>query len=205
MSGVRAPLPRGRAQTVQDLGMIAWVVLWIVMGGALAGQVRGLRQLSETTTQVGAALQQTGQTMESLSGVPLAGDQVAEAGRQIEAAGASTIASGRSSRDSIHNLRWMLWVFLAVIPTVPVLVLYLPSRVIAARERRALQRMVDEHGEDPVLHRMLAQRGLLTAPYRQLLQHGADPFADPGGPRMRELAEAELARMGVRAKPAAGP
>lgn len=154
--------------------------------------------LRGTATQIGAALRQTGRTVESLSSVPLVGDRVAKAGRQIDAAGVSTIASGRSSRDSIHNLSWMLWLFLAVIPTVPILVLYLPLRVVASRERRALRRLVDARGEDPVLGRMLAQRALLTMPYQRLLSDGADPFADPGGPLMRELADAELARMGVR-------
>lgn len=175
------------------------------MGGAVAGQVRGLRQLSATAVQVGAALRQTGQTVESLSTVPLVGDRVARAGRQIDAAGASTIASGRSSRDSIHNLSWMLWVFLAVIPTVPVLVLYLPLRVSAARERRALQRLVDERGEDPVFQRVLAQRALLTMPYQQLLRRDGDPLADKGGPQMRDLARAELIRMGVRMKDGSAP
>lgn len=127
MTTLRALLPRGRALVCLDLGLILWVVVWIAMGGAVAGQVRGLRQLSAAGWRPGR-----------------------QSGRQIDAAGASTIASGRSSRDSIYNLSWMLWVFLAVIPTVPVLVLYLPLRVSAACERRALQRLVDERGEDPV-------------------------------------------------------
>lgn len=201
MTALRSLLPRGRALALLDAGVAAWVVLWIAMGGAVAGQVRGLRQLSGTATQVGAALQQTGQAVESLGDVPILGDRVGRTGRQIDAAGASTIESGRTSRSSIRNLSWMLWVFLAVIPTVPVLVLYLPLRLMAVRERRALQRLVDEHGADPVLRRVLAQRALLTLPYQQLLgRGGTDPFADPGGPQMRALADAELARMGVRAK-----
>jgi hypothetical protein len=205
MRSLRSLLPRGRALVLLDLGLVAWVVLWIAMGGAVAGQVRGLRQLSGTATQVGTALRQTGQTLDGLSSAPLVGDQVGKAGRQIDAAGASTIESGRTSRASIRNLSWMLWVFLAVIPTVPVLVLYLPLRVLAIRERRALRRLVEQHGADPVLRRVLAQRALLTLPYQQLLERsGVDPFADPAGPQMRDLADAELARTGVRATSRAG-
>ncbi|MGI8621988.1 MAG: hypothetical protein ACR2NB_00565 [Solirubrobacteraceae bacterium] len=103
MNALRGLLPHGRALVILDLGLAAWVVVWIVLGGAVAGPVRGLRQLSGTATQIGAALRQTGHTVESLASVPLVGDRVAKAGRQI-AAGVSTIASGRSSRDSIHNL-----------------------------------------------------------------------------------------------------
>ncbi|QEC48272.1 hypothetical protein FSW04_12310 [Baekduia soli] len=196
--GLRSLLPRGRALIVVDVLLVAWVVLWIVMGGAVAGQVRGLRQLSGTAAQIGTALRETGQAVETLSNVPFVGDRVAGAGRQIDAAGVSTIESARASRSSIHTLSWMLWVFLAVIPTVPVLVLYLPLRVLVVRERRALRRLVAERGHDPVLRRLLAQRALLTMPYHRLLAQGDDPFDDARGPRMDELADAELARLGVR-------
>ncbi len=203
MNAFSALLPRGRAAFLLDVVVVGWVVLWIVMGGAVAGQVRGLRQLSGTAEQIGVALRQTGQTVDGLAGLPIIGDQVGKAGRQIDAAGVSTMASARASRASVHNLSWMLWVFLAVIPTVPVLALYLPLRIAAGRERRALGQLVAEHGDHQALRRLLAQRALLTMPYRELLDGGEDPFADAGGPRLQELADAELARAGLR-PPAAG-
>lgn len=198
MNAFGALPPRGRAAVLLDLVLVGWVVLWIVLGGAVAGQVRGLRQLSGTAEQIGVALRQTGQSVDALASLPIVGDRVGKAGRQIDAAGASTMASARASRASVHTLSWMLWVFLAVIPTVPVLVLYVPLRIVTERERRALRRLVAVHGDDQALRRVLAQRALLTMPYRDLLDGGADPFADAQGPRLQELADAELARVGVR-------
>ena len=38
-------------------------------------------------------------------------------------------------------------------------------------------------------------------PYQRLLERGGvDPFADPGGPQMRDLADAEPARGGARVR-----
>ena len=197
-SPLRSLLPVGRRLGVVDLVVAAWVALWVAMGVAIAGEVRGLRQLSGTVTRVGVAVQQTGQTLEGLSGVPLVGDKVAGAARDVDAAGRSAIQSGRRSRESIHSLSWMLGVFLAVIPTVPLLALYVPARVAIERERRALRRLVADHRDDPVLRRLLAQRALLTLPYQQLVDgEGHDPIDQARDERMNELADAELERLGL--------
>lgn len=42
-------------------------------------------------------------------------------------------------------------------------------------------------------------------PYQQLLRRDGDPLADKGGPHMRDLARAELIRMGVRMKDGSAP
>jgi hypothetical protein len=200
MSGMRALLPRGRALLAVDLAVAAWVVLWIVLGGAIATEVRGLRQLSTTVSRVGVALEQTGATVDGLNGVPLVGDRIGRTGSDIRAAGRSAVASGRRSHRSIHNLSWMLWVFLAVIPSVPVLVLYLPARILDARERRTLRRHVTANGVTPAMRRLLARRALATLPYQVLLELDTDPLGDPAPELIDELAEAELTRLGLPAR-----
>lgn len=190
----RALLPTGRALLLLDLVVVAWVVLGI----AISGQMRGLRQLSGTATKVGVAVQQTGQTLETLGSIPLVGHQVQEAGHSIDEAGASTIQSGRRSRDSIHTLSWMLGVFVAAIPAIAVLGLYLPLRVLAARERRALRELVGRYGEDPMLRHLLAQRALLTIPYHRLLDGpSGDVISFAAGEHLDALAAAEVARFGA--------
>ncbi|UTI63030.1 hypothetical protein NBH00_16890 [Paraconexibacter antarcticus] len=204
MSGMRALLPRGRALVAVDVLIAAWVVLWIVLGLAIAGEVRGLRQLSTTVGRVGVALEQTGSTVDGLSGVPLVGDRIGRTGRDISAAGDSAVASGRHSRRSIHNLSWMLGLFLAVIPSAPVLALYLPARVLDARERRTLRRHVVANGASPALRRLLARRALATLPYQVLLELDADPLGHWAPGVLEELADAELARLGLAPPRAAG-
>jgi hypothetical protein len=197
MSTLRPFLPAGRALAVLDAALVAWVILWAVLGLAIAHEVRGLRQLSGSVTRVGVAIEQTGRTLQTLGKLPLVGDQAGTAARDIDAAGRSTVQSGRQSRRSIHNLSWMLGLVLGVIPTVPLLVLYLPLRLAAYRERRALRRLVADRRDDPVLRRLLAQRALLTMPYQRLVVDGEDPLEQARGARLEELADAELARLGL--------
>jgi hypothetical protein len=140
MTPLHSLLPSRRAQLAIDAVLAAWAVLWVCLGIAIANEVRGLRQLSGTVTKIGGALQQTGQTLDGLADAPLVGDRVGAAATQIRDAGSSTIESGRISRSSIHDLSWMLGVFVAVIPTVPILGLYVPLRVAVERERRAARR-----------------------------------------------------------------
>lgn len=202
---MRALLPRGRALLGVDALIAAWVVLWIVLGLTIAGEVRGLRQLSTTVGRVGVALEQTGSTVDGLSGLPLVGERVGRTGRDIRAAGDSAVVSGRRSRRSIHNLSWMLGLFLAVIPSAPILALYLPARILDARERRTLRRHIATHGTSPALRRLLARRALATLPYQVLLELDADPLGDPGPRALGELADAELARLGLARSGAADP
>jgi hypothetical protein len=198
MSALRSLLPTGRAALIAiDTLMAAWVALWIVLAIAIGHEVHGLRQLSGTVTRVGVAVEQTGQTLEGIGAVPLIGDRVGTTAKEITAAGRSTVQSGRTSRDSIRRLSWMLALVLAVAPTVPLLLLYVPLRVASERERRALRRLVAGRESDPVLRRLLAQRALLTSPYQQLMDADGDPVDAARGERLEKLAEAELERLGV--------
>jgi hypothetical protein len=136
VTALRSLLPRGgRALVIVDLLVALWVAAWIVLALALAHEVRGLRQLSETATKAGMAIRDTGQSLQSLSSVPFVGDRIGDTAREIDEVGRSTIESGAQSRESVHNLSWMLAVFVGVIPSVPVLVMYLPLRVYIARNR----------------------------------------------------------------------
>ena len=121
--------------------VIGWVVVWLFLGFRVADEVRGLSELSGTVTEVGAAVESAGATLGSLAAVPLIGDRVSAPSAEIQAAGRSAIASGRSSRESIRSLSTLLGFAVAVIPTVPLLVLYLPARlgyirIVSARTAR---------------------------------------------------------------------
>jgi hypothetical protein len=80
------------------------------------------------------------------------------------------------------------------VPTLPLLVIYAPARVVRGRETRALRLLVADHPDDGDLDRLLATRALVHLPYRHLRKLGA-PWADGDH---RALADAELAREGVK-------
>lgn len=121
-----------------DVIVIAWSAAWIVLALEVADKVRGLSELSGTVTEVGFAIESAGGTLGELASVPLVGDRVSQPSGEIKAAGRSAVQSGRSSREDIRDLSTLLGVAVAIIPTVPLLFIYLPLRlgyvrVVAAR------------------------------------------------------------------------
>jgi hypothetical protein len=115
----------------------------------------------------------------------------------VEAAGRDAVASAREARSSARRVGVLLGISIALIPTTPVLLLYVPRRLRVARERRALTAAVAA-GRTPALDELLAERAALHLPYHRLRRVSADPQDDLRRGRHAALADAELARFGVR-------
>src|SRR5919107_944401 len=106
--GVAFPRPGASLIPLLDLAAIAWTVAWIVLGLAVAREVRNLRELSDTVVVAGIAIEETGDLVESLGSVPFVGGQVGEVAERVREAGRSARESGRESRDSTENLSVLL-------------------------------------------------------------------------------------------------
>jgi len=122
-----------RATTAAVLAFVVWTSVWIFIGVRTTQEVRGLRELSDTVVDVGLAVRSSGETIGGLTGLPLVGGRLAQPSEQIVRAGNSAVASGRASRDSVHDLSILLGVSIAVIPIVPLAVLLF----VVLRTRRA--------------------------------------------------------------------
>jgi hypothetical protein len=188
--------PARRAQALVDLMLLGWAALWVVVGLAVAREVRGLAEVSDTAATVGRATITVGETIRDL---PLVGDSLADPGEQIQAAGREAVTSAGEARDSANTLGTLLGLSIALIPSLPVLLLYLPGRVSGARERRALARVV-ARGREPWVDELLARRALVHLPYRRLRRVSEDPLADLRAGRHAALASAELEWFGVESK-----
>lgn len=90
----------------------------------------------------------------------------------------------------------LLGVSIALIPTLPLLATYLPTRYAAAHERRALRRAVDS-GRSDALDELLARRALVHLPYHRLRRVSDDPVGHVHRGRHCALADAELEWFGV--------
>lgn len=197
-------LPHGWRLTALDLALIAWAVVWIVLGVRVADEVKGLRELSGTVSTVGRAVEESSRTLRGVE-LPILGQGVeelfggegAEVLRRAQEAGASARDSGRSSRESISNLSTLLGLSVAVIPTSPLLFLYLPLRLGRRREAQALRRTLREVGDGPDVERFLARRAIQNLSYRRLREVSPHPWRDAEEGRCSELADAELARLGL--------
>jgi hypothetical protein len=88
----------------------------------------------------------------------------------------------------VNDLSVLLGLAVAVIPSLPLLVLYVPLR--AARLREA--------GDDPQLEELLARRAVQNLPYHRLARVTRTPWRDLADGRYAALAAAEKQRVGIR-------
>ena len=189
----RARLPGGRLQLLLDGLLLVWTVGWLAIGVIVAYEVRGLADLSDAAGKTGRAVVAVGDAMKEL---PLVGARLDEPANAVRDAGAEAVESSRSARASARRVGVLLGVSIAAIPSLPVLLLYLPARLATARERRALRRAVSG-GTDSVVDEVLALRAITHLPYHALRAVSDDPAGDLARGRHGPLADAELRWFGV--------
>lgn len=180
-----------------DVAAVVWVAGWIVLAVFVAREVRHLRELSDTVVVAGVAVEETGDLLGSLEGVPFVGAQVREVADDVRVAGRSARESGRASRDSTEDLSVLLALAIGLIPTLPLLGLYAPLRLAWTRETRAVRRALTAAPGDALLDEFLARRAVANLPYKELRAITSDPFRDLREGRFRALAAWELARLGL--------
>ncbi len=189
--------PAGRLIRVVDAALIVWTAAWLLIGVAVARDVRGLTQLSGTVVAGGQVLRVTGSELGQLASVPFVGDQLGAVSQQLDGVADQAIASGRDSARRVRSLSVLLGFAVALVPTVPLIALYVPLRVGRAREVRAVRRAAAQAPGDPVLLQFLARRAVERLPYHRLRRVTPDPWADLAQGHYQRLAAAELERLGL--------
>jgi hypothetical protein len=182
---------------VMDAAVVIWVAAWIVVGFVLHDQVQGLSELSDTLETAAEAVDRTADVLRPLDAIPFIGQEIGALADRVSEAARSARDSARSSRARTENLAVLLGLSVAVAPTVPLLMLYVPGRVSRSREIRAIRRAIRDSGADPALQSFLADRAVHRIPFHILQRERPDPWRDVELGRYRALAEAELRRMGI--------
>ena len=166
------------ARTVRLLDglLVAYVIVWTVAGVLIGIDIRRQAELSDQVTRVGSALTDIGDSLDILSAVPLVGGNIGDLAHRVLDAGRSVTASGRESRASLERMGVVVALAFTLVPLMLVLPVYLPLRLAWRREVRALAAL----------------------PYERLLDLGGDPWARLESGDVTDLADAELARLGLR-------
>jgi hypothetical protein len=164
-----------------------WAAFWIAVAAYTAHEVASLRTLSHTVVKAGTATESTGQALTAISHLPFVGGRIGTLAAQTVAAGASARASGAATATTVDRLAVLLGIAIALIPTVPLLALYLPLLVSWRRDRRAVRNAVARWDGEPELESFLAQRAIGHLPFEELRKNPSDA----------ELAAAELRRLGL--------
>jgi len=185
-----------------DAALVAWMTLWLVIGVATGVTLWQAADVGDTLGRAGTAIGSAGTALTDLADIPLVGERPAELGAEASATGADITARGPEVKAELRRLAVLLTIAIALIPTTPVLGLYVPLRLARRREVRDLRRSVQAtargSARDPDLDAYLAHRAVRALPYadvRRVLD-----AAGPTDPRSRDqlLADAELARLGIR-------
>lgn len=184
-----------RAMRALNVALAIWAAFWIGIAAYTAYEVSALRSLGQTVVKAGTATESTGHALAAVGHLPFVGGRVSRLAAQAIDAGASARASGASTESTVDRLAVLLGVAIALIPTVPLLALYLPLAFGWRRDRNAVRRAVARWDGEPELEAFLAHRALAHLRFDELLKLG---YADAdGSPPDAELAAAELRRLGL--------
>lgn len=175
-----------------------WVAFWLVVGVWAGYQIYQLTGLTDSVASSGHALQTAGQALRNLADVPIVGDRTRQLGRDVTTTADGIVVSGGQARASVSRLSVLLGTTIALGPATPVLLFYLPMRLLRRREVREVRTALNEHDADPALDAILAERAVANLPLRDLLAVSADPYGDLRAGRHDDLAQAELTRLGLR-------
>jgi hypothetical protein len=178
--------------------VVFWVVLWLVIGGWSGYTIWQVSELGDTVTTSGEALDSAGKALESVGEVPVVGDRPAELGQEVVATADDIAARGQEVKSQLRQLSLLLGLSIMLMPTTPVVGLYLPLRWARRREVAELRRALTRHGRDGSFDRYLAERAMQTLPYRTVHSIVGDPWQAIAEGRAGPLAEAELRRLGLR-------
>jgi hypothetical protein len=184
-----------RAMRWLNVGLAIWAAFWIGIAAYTAYEVAALRALSHTVVKAGAATESTGHALAAVGQLPFVGGRIANLAAQAVAAGASARASGASTATTVDQLAVLLGIAIALIPTVPVLALYVPLLLSWRRDRNAVRRAVAQWDGEPELEAFLARRALAHMRFDELRELGYG--GTEGSPPNAELAAAELRRLGL--------
>ncbi len=191
-----SPTLRAR-QVAADLGVVAWLVLWVLVARTVHGAVLALAEPGRAVEDLGASVADSmSSAAQAAEDVPLVGEDLAAPLEALGSAGSSVGGAGQAAQDAVGTLAWVLAVVLVVLPVGWALLRWLSWRLGWARAAGAARRLV---AADPDV---LAARALATAPLSRLaaLPPGTADAWRAGDPAAtRALAAVELARLGLPA------
>lgn len=172
--------PRQRRSTIARDGLAALaVVLLAWLGRRVYRLVDDLRVVTDAIGDTGTSVQNGfGSAADALAGVPVVGDDLASAlGSAGELSGGNVVDLALTGDTAIHRLALALGLLTFAIPTLILLVLYIPMRVAQTRRVTAAAQVFRD-ADVPERRRLLAMRAAMSLPVDHLLQYTSDPVGD---------------------------
>lgn len=195
-----ALLPSRRTVRRWDLAAVATVVLFGVLGVLTTVRVWALADLDRPLLEAAEALDLTARAIDAVGRIPLVGDSADQLAAGVRETAAEVRVGAGAAQEDLRAVAVLLGVAVVAMPVVPLLLTYLPLRLARRRELRGLRRMLREP-VDPMLVEHLARAALRRVPFGELRRVSCRPWADVDRGHHRQLAAAELRRLGVTPPP----
>lgn len=186
-----------RTVSLRDSVVAFWVVLWLTMGVLTGLEIWSLSRVSDAAAASGRAADQAGRGLQELSALPLVPDGPGRIGDEVRAAADEIDRSAALIRQDVRRLSLLLGVSVALLPTVPVLALYLPGRLRWRRDVQAVRRELARAGRTERLDAYLAQWAVADLGWDALSRVSDDPAGDLAEGRYERLAGEQLRRLGI--------
>lgn len=188
-----------------DMFVLAWSIVWWLIGRATDGVIRALAEPSRTTESAARSMQQSFQdAARNAESVPWAGPVLRQPFDSAATGLQQVLDSARQQVVGIEQTATLVGWLVFLIPVSIAIALWLPGRVRFALNSAAAARFIDAQ---PDLD-LLALRAMATQPFHQLARISDDPLAAwrSGDRRVIDaLADLELRRNGWHRPPVRVP
>jgi hypothetical protein len=194
-----APGRRSR-QVLADVLVLAWVVLWVLVGRWVFGLVLTLAAPAEPLRQAGTTLRDRMlDAAARVTQIPLVGEELDAPFTGAAGVGTDLVSAGDRLESSVRTVAWVVSLLSAGTPVLLVVLVWALARLAWVRRAAALAHEVS----DLESTELLALRALVRQHPRRLQEVFADPLAAfrSGDPEaLRRLADLELAEVGLRTR-----
>jgi hypothetical protein len=186
-----------------DFLVIAWVLLCLGIGVGAAKRINHLGTLGDGLMDAGESIGGVGGWVGGLADVPLIGDGIGTIAERIDGLAATTVEKGEQGKEAAWHAALAVGILLTLLPTLPVLVFWIPPRVSLERDRASLRAAL--RAREPGVWEFLARQAADDMPYRRLRSITDDPWEDVRRGRYEALAMAEIDRLGLTLDAGEGP
>jgi hypothetical protein len=193
-------IPRRRLNVAARDALVAALVAFFAWAGfAVHDAVDQLAILGTGVREAGSSVEGAFDTAaDNVEGAPLVGGTLGDALRGAgEGTGGNVADAGRAGENAVHRLATILGLTTFVIPTLLLLLRYVPTRIDLVRRLTAADRVLRPDAS-PERRQAVAMRAAFSLPYGQLLEFTRDPLGDLVEERYDPLIAAALDDAGLR-------
>jgi hypothetical protein len=178
-----------------DFLVIAWVLLCLMLGMAATKRINHLGTLGDGLVSAGDSVAGVGAWIGGLQDTPLIGGTIGTIADKVDALGATTAQQGRDGKAAVWKAALAIGILITLLPTLPVLVVWIPARVALERERASLRAALQAN--EPGVWEYLALQAVDDMSFTDLRKISADPWEDIRNARYEKLARVEIDRLGL--------